>query len=145
MSLLIRPMVKDDTCHILQMMRVFYSSPAVSTDGSEEIFLADIENCINESPYLEGFVAEKDGDICGYVMVAKSFSTEFGKRCIWIEDIYIKDQYRGGGIGRRLMDFITERYTDCIFRLEAEPENEIAVKLYKKCGFTVLPYTELKK
>ena len=78
-------------------------------------------------------------------MVAKSFSTEFGKPCIWIEDIYIKDGYRGTGLGKMLMDFITKKYTDCIFRLEVEEENKRAVKLYEKCGFTVLPYMEMKK
>ena len=78
-------------------------------------------------------------------MIAKSFSTEFGKSCIWIEDLYIKEDCRGLGLGNMLMEFITQNYTDCIFRLEVEEENERAVKLYKKCGFTVLPYMEMKK
>lgn len=78
-------------------------------------------------------------------MVAKSFSTEFGKPCVWIEDLYIKDEYRGLGLGKQLMNFITDKYTNCIFRLEVEKENEIAVKLYEKCGFSVLPYVEMKK
>ena len=78
-------------------------------------------------------------------MVAKSFSTEFGKPCIWVEDLYLRDAYRGRGIGKQFFDFITARYTDCIFRLEVEAENERAVELYRKCGFTVLPYLEMKK
>jgi ribosomal protein S18 acetylase RimI-like enzyme len=90
-------------------------------------------------------VIENETGILGYTMVAKSFSTEFGKACIWIEDLYIKEQYRGMGLGRQLLDFITSKYTDCIFRLEAEAENEHAIRLYQKCGFSVLPYLELKK
>jgi ribosomal protein S18 acetylase RimI-like enzyme len=43
------------------------------------------------------------------------------------------------------MEFITNKYPDCIFRLEVEEENERAVKLYEKFGFTVLPYMEMKK
>ena len=78
-------------------------------------------------------------------MIAKSFSTEFGKPCIWIEDLYIKDAHRGTGLGKQLLDFITAKYTDCIFRLEVEEENERAVRLYEKCGFSVLPYMEMKK
>ena len=35
---------------ILAMMRVFYASPAVYTNGSEEIFQADIDACIGMSP-----------------------------------------------------------------------------------------------
>ncbi|MBR2885963.1 MAG: GNAT family N-acetyltransferase [Clostridia bacterium] len=145
MNSTIRIMTPKDKSAVLEMMRVFYTSPAVFTNGSEEIFLSDIENCINDNPYLEGYVIENLKEIQGYAMIAKSFSTEFGKPCFWIEDIYIKDEYRGAGLGKMLMDFILKKYTDCIFRLEVEEENERAVKLYEKCGFTVLPYMEMKK
>jgi len=141
----IRLMTGKDKSTILEMMRLFYTSPAVFTNGSEEIYINDIENCINDNPYLEGYVVENSKEIQGYTMIAKSFSTEFGKPCIWIEDLYIKDEYRGSGIGNMLMEFITQKYTDCIFRLEVEKENQRAVNLYKKCGFTVLPYLEMKK
>ncbi len=141
----IRPMTAHDKPHILAMMRVFYASPAVLSNGSEEIFSTDIDICISDNPYLEGYVIEDAGNIQGYTMVAKSFSTEFGKPCIWIEDLYIKEACRGMGLGKMLMNFITEAYPGCIFRLEAEPENERAVHLYKRCGFTVLPYLEMKK
>ena len=78
-------------------------------------------------------------------MIAKSFSTEFGKPCIWIEDLYIKDKYRSMGLGNMLLEYITKKYTDCIFSLEVEEENERAIKLYQKCGVDVLPYLEMKR
>ena len=142
---MIRKMIRADKNVIIDMMRVFYASPAVFTDGSDEIFEADVENCVNDSPYLEGFVFEGNGEIQGYGMIAKSFSTEFGKPCIWIEDLYVKEQYRGMGLGKMFLDFITDKYTGCIFRLEVEKENEGAVGLYEKCGFDFLPYLEMKK
>ena len=127
------------------MMRVFYASEAVLSNGSEEIFEQDFENCINDSPYLEGFVVEDSGEIQGYTMIAKSYSTEFGKMCIWIEDLYLKEPYRGCGIGSRVLQFIMERFPACIFRLEVEEENQRAITTYKKNGFAVLPYMEMKK
>ena len=71
-------------------------------------------------------------------MVAKSFSTEFGKPCVWIEDIYVKDAYRGLGIGSHFLKFIESKYPDAILRLEVEAENERAVNVYQKCGFEVV-------
>ena len=138
-------MTIEDKPVIIEMMRVFYASPAVLSNGSDEIFSNDIDNCINDNPYLEGYVIENSEEIQGYAMVAKSFSTEFGKPCIWIEDLYIKDRYRGLGLGSSFFDFITKKYTDSIFRLEVEEDNERAIRLYKKCGFNVLPYMEMKK
>ena len=72
-------------------------------------------------------------------------STEFGKTCMWIEDLYIKDAYRGLGIGSEFLNYIEKKYPDSIFRLEVEEENERAVRVYEKCGFKVLPYMEMKK
>ena len=145
MSAEIRKMVRDDKKTVIDMMRVFYASPAVLSNGSEEIFEADVENCVNDSPYLEGFVFEENEEILGYGMIAKSFSTEFGKPCIWVEDLYLKPEYRGQGIGSKFFEYLEQNYTDCIFRLEVEEENERAIHVYEKNGFAVLPYMEMKK
>ncbi len=141
----IRAMTEADREAVLEMMRVFYASPAVLSNGSEEIFRSDIDACVGDSPYLEGYVIEGDAGLLGYAMVAKSFSTEFGKPCIWIEDLYMRPEYRGHGIGSEFFAMISERYPNCVLRLEAEAENEGAVRLYERCGFSVLPYLELKK
>ncbi|MDD3251969.1 MAG: GNAT family N-acetyltransferase [Lachnospiraceae bacterium] len=145
----IREMLAKDRECVLAMMRVFYASPAVLSDGSEEIFCSDFEQCVSENPYIEGYVfevgLETGSEIGGYAMLAKSFSTEFGRPCIWIEDIYLKPECRGLGMGRQFFEFIEDKYPGVIFRLEAEAENEGAVKLYEKCGYDVLPYLEMKK
>ena len=141
----IRYMEEQDRHQILEMMRIFYASEAVFTNGSEDIFNTNIDNCINENPYIEGYVFENDNRIQGYAMLAKSFSTEFGKACIWIEDIYIKDEYRGLGIGSYFIKFIEHKYPNSLFRLEVEVKNERAVNVYKKCGYDVLSYMEMKK
>lgn len=145
MSGIIRTMCEADRERVLAMMRTFYASPAVLSNGSEEIFRCDIDACVQHSPYLEGYVFEDAGQIQGYAMVAKSFSTEFGKPCMWLEDLYVDEASRGHGWGNRFLTFLIEKYPDCVLRLEAEDENERAIQLYEKHGFSVLPYLELKR
>lgn len=145
MGVTVRKMKETDRACVLEMMRVFYASEAVLSNGSEEIFLNDIDTCLGDSPYLEGYVMEDAGKVQGYAMIAKSFSTEFGKPCIWIEDIYVKEQYRGMGIGSHALQYIEKQFPGCIFRLEAERENERAIAAYEKQGFAELPYLEMKK
>ena len=145
MSFVIRLMKREDKTTVFDMMKVFYNSPAVLSNGSDEIYNNDIENCVNDCPFLEGYIFEEDGNILGYAMTAKSFSTEFGKPCIWIEDLYIKPEYRGKGIGSSFFKYIEEKYPNTLMRLEAEEENENAIHVYRKNGYEVLPYLELKK
>lgn len=145
MNTIIRKMLQEDTKEVLEMMQVFYTSDAVFTNGSQEIFKKDVENCVGECPYLEGYIFEQDGKIQGYGMVAKSFSTEFGKVCMWLEDLYIKEEYRGSGLGSEFFRFVERKYPDTVLRLEVEPENEGAIKLYERCGYRALPYMEMKK
>ena len=135
-------------CHaeiVHQMMRTFYASPAVHTNGSDEIFWNDIQACISDDPFLEGFVFCQENAVVGYAMIAKSFSTEFGRRCIWIEDIYLQPQARGQGTAGQFFAFLEARYPGAILRLEAEEENEFAVRAYRKAGFDVMPYLEMFK
>ena len=141
----IRKMENQDKGQVIEMMGVFYASPAVLSNGSAEIFRADVEHCVSDCPYLEGYVFQEQGQLLGYAMVAKSFSTEFGKPCIWIEDLYIQEEHRGQGIGTAFLQFIEEAYPNSVYRLEVEAENERAVKVYQKSGFAVIPYMEMKK
>ena len=144
MDFTIRKMNINDEIEILSMMEEFYSSDAVYTNGSIEIFKNDFKNCINDSPYLEGFVFEFNDEVLGYSMIARSFSTEFGKECIWLEDLYLKVPYRGNGIVPKFFEYIKNAYPNSILRLEVEKENMHAIHVYKKFGFEELPYMELK-
>lgn len=138
-----RKMNVNDRQEILDMMKIFYESTAVSTNGSKEIFETDFENCINNSQYLEGYVFCQNNKILGYSMLAKTFSTEFGKPCIWFEDLYLKEEYRGLGIIPKFVDFIKEKYENFIFKLEVEDYNDHALHVYKKLGFEELKYIEM--
>ena len=79
----------------------------------------------------------------GYAMAAKSFSTEFGKPCVWIEDIYLKPEARGKGFGPEFLTFVRKTYPQAILRLEVEADNTPAVSAYQKSGFEALPYLEM--
>ena len=70
MNTTIRAMTPADKDSVMEMMRVFYNSPAVLSNGSDEIFARDIEGCISDNPYVEGYMFEQDGAVQGYGMAA---------------------------------------------------------------------------
>lgn len=144
---MIRSMTAQDTAEVCAMMRVFYDSPAVLHKAPDSILLRDIQDCVGECPFIEGYVFEEAGQIAGYAMAAKSYSTEYGGICIWIEDIYIKPAFRGMGIGKAFFAHLEAQYRGKAvrFRLEAEDENLNAIQLYTKQGYRKLPYVQMTK
>lgn len=145
MKITYREMTRADFDAVLEMMRTFYTSPAVASDGSEEIYRADIEACLDANTPLTGYVFEHGGTLAGYAMTAHSFSTEYGRPCIWIEDLYLLPEARGQGVGKRFLTELAEACPEAILRLEAETENAHAVHVYRAVGFEDVPYLELWK
>ncbi|MDO5340636.1 MAG: GNAT family N-acetyltransferase [Eubacteriales bacterium] len=147
-NVIIRSMKEEDSLEVLEMMKVFYASPALISDPSEDVMRRDIADCLGDNPYIECFVFEdNEGVIMGYSMVAHSYSTECGGNCVWVEDIYIKPDYRGKSIAGEFFDYLDKLYgREAVrFRLEVEEENERAVKAYKKAGFEKLGYVQMAK
>lgn len=48
-------------------------------------------------------VAEADGDVVGFALWYRSFSTWQGKPGLWLEDLFVRPAHRGSGIGRALL------------------------------------------
>ena len=141
-SFSLRPMEAADKTAVVDMMRDFYASEAVHSNGSEEVFSNDVDTCVSDDPFASGYVfVREDGSVCGYAMLAHSFSTEYGRRVIWIEDLFLEEDARNKGLSARLFDLVKEKYPDHIHRLEVEDTNLRAIRTYKKNGFTTLPYT----
>ena len=106
----IRAMQLKDMEEVVGMMRVFYDSPAVIHAAPDEILRQDVKDCVGDCPYIEGYIFEENDRILGYSMVAKSYSTEYGGICVWVEDLYMKEEARGLGIGTAFFRFLDENY-----------------------------------
>lgn len=143
----VRPMQPGDFEPVLQMMLDFYASDALLIHPEESVLRRTLSDAIEAGPYVEGFVFFHGDAPAGYGMVAKSYSTEAGGPCVWIEDIYVLPQYRGQGLGTGFLQFVESRYRGWAvrLRLEAEPENEKAIWVYGNAGYEVLGYLQLIK
>lgn len=146
MSIQIRKMLKEDKEEVLKMMRVFYDSPAVFHKAPDEILSKDIDDCIGDCPFVEGYIFEEEKSILGYGMLAMCYATEYGGICVWVEDLYLKEEARSKGIGSLFLQYIEDEYPEAVrFKLEVETENEAAIAAYKKNGYGFSPYFVMTK
>ncbi|MFO7852953.1 MAG: N-acetyltransferase family protein [Bacteroidota bacterium] len=64
------------------------------------------ESLFGEHPYAEVVLAEADGKEAGFVLFFHNYSTFLAKPGIYIEDLYVRPQYRGKGLGKGLLSYI---------------------------------------
>ena len=62
---------------------------------------------------------------------------------VWVEEIYVRPEFRGMGLGRALLRALPELAPAARYRLEIEPDNARAEKLYREMGFEILPYRQM--
>lgn len=137
---MIRKIKSQDKPQYIKMAEDFYASPAVLSPVPKSHFEATFEELMKGSAYTEAFIFECENHVAGYGLIAKTFSQEAGGVVIWIEEIYVKSEFRNQGIGSEFIEYIKENIPAKRYRLETEPENIKAQELYKRHGFKHLEY-----
>jgi GNAT superfamily N-acetyltransferase len=97
----------DDVPIILNFIKELanYEKLAEHVYATEEILK---ENLFGDRAYAEVLIAEYDGSPAGYALFFHSFSTFLGKPGIYLEDLYVKQNLRGKGIGKSLLRAVIE-------------------------------------
>jgi len=98
---------------------------------------ADIKKYVFEKKLIEVVIGEYDGTPAGFALFFHNFSTFVGKPGIFIEDIFVKPEFRGKGLGKIFFSFLAKIAVerDC-GRLEwlCLNWNEPSIKFYKSQG-----------
>ena len=98
----IRPATPDDVPLIRQLIVELAEyermrDAAVATDAQlrEQLFGAQ--------PAAEVLLGEVDGQPAGFALFFHNFSTFLGRRGLYLEDLFVRPQFRGAGLGKHLM------------------------------------------
>lgn len=132
----VRDAAGDDVPLILSFIRELaeyekLSHEVAATEGSLR------ETLFGERRYAEVLIGEQDGTPAGFALFFHNYSTFLGKPGIYLEDLYVRPEFRGDGIGRallaRLARLAVERGCG---RLEwwVLDWNEPSIGFYKKIG-----------
>ena len=132
----IRPATEDDVPIILSLIRELaeyerLSHEVVATEGLLR------ESLFGERRGAEVLIACCKGAPAGFALFFHSFSTFLGRPGIYLEDLYVKPEFRGRGIGRALLTHLARlaKERGCgRFEWAVLDWNEPAIKLYKSIG-----------
>ena len=141
---MIRKINENDRSIMLDMFDEFYHSPGVLHAVPKSHFERTLNEVFGGSPFIDCYIFEQDGKAAGYGQLSLTYSNEAGGICVWLEEIYVRPAFQGNGLGSEFLNFVKTEYKNAArLRLEIEPDNDGARKLYKRMGFSELEYQSM--
>jgi len=132
----IRPATEDDVPLILALIKELAEYERLSQEvlATEGILR---ESLFGEVRGAEALIGYHEGAPAGFALFFHNFSTFLGRPGIYLEDLYVKPEFRGKGIGRGMLVYLARlaKGRNC-GRLEWSvlDWNEPAIRLYRSIG-----------
>ena len=143
---MIRRYEASDRRTVTEMLDEFYHSPAVLHPIPRAHFEKTLNAAEAGNPCVRLYVIESGGRPAGYALLALTFSNEAGGDVVWLDEIYIRPEFQGKGLGNEFFDFFEKEFASAArLRLEVEADNDGAVRLYERRGFRPLEYVQFIK
>lgn len=101
--------------------------------ATEEI----LQNSLFEEKKAEVIIGEIEGEAVSFALFFSNFSTFLGKPGLYLEDLYVRENWRGHGFGKQLLSFLANLVIQRDYgRLEwwCLDGNLQSIEFYKKMG-----------
>lgn len=136
MNITIRPATVDDVPLILQFIKSLaeYEKLGDHLIASEERLRAAL---FGPKPDAEVVIAFAGADPAGFALFFHNFSTFLAQRGLYLEDLFVKSEWRGHGIGKRLLVHLASIALErnCgRFEWTVLDWNEPAIQFYRRLG-----------
>lgn len=134
----IRPARASDVPALRALIHEFAAFERLPVTASEASLLRD---GFSDLPRFRVLMAEWEGQPAGYALFFDYYSSFEGRPGLFLEDIYVRDQYRGKGVGKALLAQVASVATQkkCFgVRWQVLDWNTPAIDFYKSLGATFL-------
>jgi ribosomal protein S18 acetylase RimI-like enzyme len=128
--------VESDADTLLDFMRVYYAFDGHGFD--REKARAALTALLRNSQFGLAWLILDGASPVGYIVLCFGYSLEWLGRDAFVDEFFLREEYRGRGWGRKTMAFVEEAARHEGIRalhLEVMPGNRSALELYRRLGF----------
>lgn len=107
------------------------------TPPDEEGVKRLLEHALSPKPYFEAYLARSDGRAIAYLILIQTYSSFLARPTLFIEDIFVLEEFRGCGVGKAIFLFCAEKAKamDCgRMEWQALDWNVNAINFYERMG-----------
>ena len=136
-----RPATTADEPTLLELMREFYQEGRIPFD--ERAAQAALRGVLADPAHGRALLIEVEDAVAGYLVVCFGWSLEFHGRDAFLDELYLRERFRGQGIGTRALEVAAEVCRTSGVRalhLEVERSNTRAQSVYRRTGFADRDY-----
>ena len=129
------PACAVDRATLLAMVRAFHAEDGHPLEASSE---GAVLRVAAGEELARAWIVRRAGEAVGYLILTLGYSVEYGGQDGFIDDLYLKPELRGQGVGRRLLAFALDQAAALginTLHLEVEAENARALRTYRDAGF----------
>ena len=135
-TLSFRPVGASDRALLEELVRAYYAfddheyEPGLHGRALDAICAGD--------PNVRAWIVEDRGEVAGYIIITIGFSMQYGGRDGFLDELFLKEAWRGKGLGRQVMAFLEAEVRRLGFHylhLEVVKANERARRLYESLGW----------
>jgi len=138
--------VESDADVLLEFMRAYYAFDGHGFDP-EKACVA-LTALLRDAQFGRAWLILDDASPVGYIVLCFGYSLEWLGRDAFLDEFYLREEYRGRGWGQKTMAFVEDAARAAGVRtlhLEVVQQNEKALELYRRLGFREHPSTFLSK
>jgi len=131
--------IRPATVHDVSVLRTLIRELAGDEHELDSVRITDadlVRDGFGIEPKFQALLAEWDGQAAGYALFFDFYSTRRGRQ-LFLEDLFVRPQYRGRGIGKSLLRAvarIAQRESCSAMRWEVLGWNHAAIEWYRSLG-----------
>lgn len=122
-----------ELCRFIRDLAVHEGRPELATISPERL----TELLFGERALGRAYMGFAGETAAAYAIVAERFSSFRGRRFLYIEDMLVRPEFRGGGTGRQVLAFLAREATSLgcdHMEWSALDNNEVALGFYDHLG-----------